>query len=95
MCLSRPLLNQYGEIGSGYPSNVYDGNRLLFPILREKMVLSDVHTVLIDCRMVVVMGSKYLEYNASIRTEKSTEQMINRTLNNRTKLIEQKKSRTN
>jgi hypothetical protein len=34
--------NPIGEIGSGYPTNVYDGNRLSLPILRQKMALSDV-----------------------------------------------------
>ncbi len=29
-----------GEIGSRYPTNVYDGNKLLLPILRQKMVQS-------------------------------------------------------
>jgi hypothetical protein len=32
--LFRPLINPYGEIGSGY-LDVYDGNRLLHPILRQ------------------------------------------------------------
>jgi hypothetical protein len=40
--VSHPLLTQYGEIGSGFPTNVYDGNRLLLPILRQKMAQSDV-----------------------------------------------------
>ncbi len=40
--LSRPLLTQYGEIGSVYPTNVYGGNRLSLPILRQKIGLSDV-----------------------------------------------------
>jgi hypothetical protein len=40
--LSRPPLNQYGEIGSRYPTNVYDGNRLPLPVLRQKMALPDV-----------------------------------------------------
>ncbi len=31
-----------GETGSRYPTNVYDGNRLLLPILRQKIALSDV-----------------------------------------------------
>jgi hypothetical protein len=42
MYVSHPLLNPYGKIGSRYPSNVYHGNRLSFPILRQKMALSDV-----------------------------------------------------
>jgi hypothetical protein len=33
---------QYGKIGSGYPTSVYDSNRLLLPIIRHKMALSDV-----------------------------------------------------
>ncbi len=32
-----PSANPIGEISSGYPTNVYDGNRLLFPILRQEM----------------------------------------------------------
>jgi hypothetical protein len=35
--MSRPLLSPVGEIGSGYPTNVYDCNKLLLPILRQKM----------------------------------------------------------
>jgi hypothetical protein len=45
--------------------------------------------------MVVVMGfvgSKYLEYNSSIRTEKYTK---NQTLNSQTKQIKQKERTTN
>jgi hypothetical protein len=37
-----PSANPYGDIGSGYPTNVYDGNRLSLPILRKKMARSDV-----------------------------------------------------
>ncbi len=40
--LSRPQPTRFGEISSGYPTNVYDGNRLSLPILRHKMALSDV-----------------------------------------------------
>jgi hypothetical protein len=40
--LSRPLLNPIGEIGSGYPTDVDDGNRTSLPILRQKMAQSDV-----------------------------------------------------
>jgi hypothetical protein len=29
--------NLIGDIGSGYPTNVYDSNRLLLPILRENI----------------------------------------------------------
>jgi hypothetical protein len=29
-----------GDIGSGYPTKVYDGNRLSLPILRQKMAQS-------------------------------------------------------
>ncbi len=32
-----PSANPIGDIGSGYPANVYDGNRLSLPILRQKM----------------------------------------------------------
>jgi hypothetical protein len=32
--------NTVGEIGSGYPTNVYDGNRLSLPKLGQKMVQS-------------------------------------------------------
>ncbi len=38
----HPPLNPTGEIGSGYPTNIYDDNRLSLPILREKMVQSNV-----------------------------------------------------
>jgi hypothetical protein len=41
-----PFANPYGEIGSGYPTNVFDGNRLLLPIIRQKMALSDVGCLL-------------------------------------------------
>jgi hypothetical protein len=37
-----PSANPIGDIGSGYPTNVYDGNRLSPPILRQKMALSGV-----------------------------------------------------
>jgi hypothetical protein len=40
--LSRPLLNPIGEIGSGYPTDVDDGNRTSLPILRQKMAQSGV-----------------------------------------------------
>jgi hypothetical protein len=53
--LSHPPLTQFREIGSIYPTNVYDGNRLLLPVLRQKMVLSD-EWCLFTCQMVVVMG---------------------------------------
>jgi hypothetical protein len=36
----HPPLNPTGEIGSGYPTNIYDDNRLSLPILRKKMVQS-------------------------------------------------------
>ncbi len=32
-----PSANPIEEIGSGYPTNVYDGVRLLLPTLRQKM----------------------------------------------------------
>jgi hypothetical protein len=32
-----PSANPIGEIGSRYPNNFYDGNRLSLPILRKKM----------------------------------------------------------
>jgi hypothetical protein len=32
---------EYGEIGFGYHTNVYDGDRLSLPVLRKKMALSD------------------------------------------------------
>jgi hypothetical protein len=35
-------LTGFGEIGSGYPTNVFDGNRLSLLILRQKMALYDV-----------------------------------------------------
>ncbi len=35
-----PTSNPVGEIGSGYPSNDYDGNRPSLPILRQKMAQS-------------------------------------------------------
>jgi hypothetical protein len=34
--LVSPSLGPNREIGSGYPSNVYDCNRLPLPILRQK-----------------------------------------------------------
>jgi hypothetical protein len=34
----RPLLTRYGEIGSEYPTNVYDGNRVSLPILRQTLM---------------------------------------------------------
>jgi hypothetical protein len=63
--------NPIGEIGSGYPTNVYDGNRLSLPILRQKMcyLLYDLYWL---ARWLLLWGSKYLEYNSSIRTEKCT-----------------------
>jgi hypothetical protein len=44
LSLSCPLLAQYGENDSGYPTNVCDHNcnGLLLPILRQKMGLSGV-----------------------------------------------------
>jgi hypothetical protein len=35
-----PSANPIGEISSEYPTNVYDGNRLSFPILRQEMAQS-------------------------------------------------------
>ncbi len=35
-----PSSNPVGEIGSGYPTNIYDGNSLSLPILRQKMAKS-------------------------------------------------------
>jgi hypothetical protein len=35
-----PSANLIGEISSGYPTNVYDGNRLSLPLLTQKMVQS-------------------------------------------------------
>ncbi len=35
-----PSANPIGEIGSGYHTNVYDGNRHSLPILRQKMARS-------------------------------------------------------
>jgi hypothetical protein len=35
-----PSANLIGEIGSGYPTNVYDGNRLSLPLLTQKMAQS-------------------------------------------------------
>jgi hypothetical protein len=72
-CLSSA--NPIGETGSGYPTNVYDGNRLSLPILRQKIALSDVWCLL-TCRMVVVMRIEYLEYNSSTRTEKTLNKRI-------------------
>jgi hypothetical protein len=78
--VSRPPLNPYGEIGSGYSTNVYDGNRLSLPILRQKLVLSGVWCLL-TARWLLLWELKYLEYNSSIRTEN--------TLNNPAEWIEQ------
>jgi hypothetical protein len=64
-----PFANPYGEIGSGYPTNVFDGNRLLLPIIRQKMALSDVGCLLTAGWLFVDRGAKYLEYNSNIRTE--------------------------
>jgi hypothetical protein len=38
--MSCPLLTPVGETGSGYPTNVYDCNKLSLPILRQKMAQS-------------------------------------------------------
>jgi hypothetical protein len=46
--------NPSGEIGSGYPTYVYDGNRLSLPILRQKMALS-CGMMFLTCRIVVNM----------------------------------------
>jgi hypothetical protein len=35
-----PSSNPVGEIGSGYPTNVFDCDRLSLPILRQKMTQS-------------------------------------------------------
>jgi hypothetical protein len=35
-----PSSNPVGKIGSGYPAHGYDCNRLLLPILRQKMAQS-------------------------------------------------------
>ncbi len=35
-----PSSNPVGEIGSGYPTNVFDCNRLSLPILRQKIAQS-------------------------------------------------------
>ncbi len=40
MVVSRPPLNPIREIGTGYPTKVYDVNRLLLSILRLKMAQS-------------------------------------------------------
>jgi hypothetical protein len=42
VCIVLPSANSIREISSGYPTNVYDGKRLLLPILRKKMALSHV-----------------------------------------------------
>ncbi len=52
LVLSRLPLTQFGEIGSGNPTNVFGGNRLLLPILRQKMSLTGVWCLLTR-RMVV------------------------------------------
>jgi hypothetical protein len=51
--MSLPLLNPYGEIGSGYPTNVYDGNPLSLPILRQRWccLVYDVYWLLDGCCM--------------------------------------------
>jgi hypothetical protein len=46
--MSCPSLTRFGEIGTGYPTNVYKCNRLLLPILRQKMALSDVQYDVFD-----------------------------------------------
>ncbi len=35
-----PSANLIGKIGSGYPTNVNDGSRLLLPVIRQKMAKS-------------------------------------------------------
>jgi hypothetical protein len=51
-------------------SIVYDGNRLLLPILRQKMALSAWCMMFIDCQMVVDMGIKipWIQFQSSLST---------------------------
>ncbi len=70
--LSYPLLTRFREIVSGCPTYVYDGNRLLLLILRQKVALSDVWSLL-TCWMVVDMGIKirYLQVVSPVVAEGS------------------------
>jgi hypothetical protein len=83
LTVSRRLHNPYGEIGSGYPSMSMIVIGLSLPILRQRWswLVYDVYWLLNGCCNV---GSKYLEYNSSIRTENTPH---NRTLNNGTKAL--------
>ncbi len=67
-----PSANPIGDFGSGYLTTyLYNGNRPSTSYTETKMVQSDVWCSL-TCRMVVdtwFVGSKYLEYNSSIRAE--------------------------
>ncbi len=87
--LSRRLLDLYGEIDSGYPSMSVIVIGLSLPILRKRWrcLLYYVYWLPVGCCMGAT-GSKYLEYNSTIRTENT---LNSRTLNNRTKAVHRTK----
>ncbi len=59
-----PSFNPVGEIDSGYHADVYDCNRLLLPILRQKLAQScGVYWL---AGWLLLWGSKYLEHISSI-----------------------------
>ncbi len=76
-----PFYNSYGEISSEYPSMSIIVIGLSLPILiqRWRCLLYDVYWLPDGCCTV---GSKYLEYNSSIRAENT---LNNRTLDSWTK----------
>jgi hypothetical protein len=65
--LSRLLLNPLEKVGSVYPF-MFDCNRPLAPILRQKMALSTVWCLL-TAWCLMFTRSKYLEHISRIRTE--------------------------
>jgi hypothetical protein len=85
-----PSCNPVGGIGSRNPANVYDGNRLSLPILRQKMVQS--------CGLMYVVlpdGYCYGDQN-TLNTFSVSEQKIklnNHITNNRMNQNEQKKQK--
>jgi hypothetical protein len=88
--LLSPSAYPIGEIGSGYPSNVYDGNRLSLPILRQKLEQS--------CGMIFIDlpdSCWYLDRNTWNTLLISEQKIIlnNWTTNNRMKQSEQNRNR--
>jgi hypothetical protein len=87
-----PSSNPVGEIGAGYPTNVYDCNRLSVPILRQKMAQS-YGMMFIDLPDCCCYGDENTQNTFPVSAQKITQS--NQMMNNWIKQHKQNRTEVN